>query len=326
MKQSSANEIKNILSTVFGKKLSADEKELLNEKEFINQKLYEQWSASGSSAQGCKSSDDFTLNGVMNRIHRKRTSGSGLYRRWGWIAAVVLLLIGSSLTFLFLNGRQPVETYTLCTGYKSVETIKLSDGTLVTLGSCSKLTYPKTFSSGERSVRLSGQAFFQVRHDAKHPFVVKTKSMNITDLGTAFEVFSYDGDTHSEAVLWQGKVSVRCLDCRKMEKNKSFTLQPNQKLSVAANSAVQIENIVAENYSSWYALGQPSFKNAKLSMIIPRLEKWYGKQIVCSPEISEHYRFTFTVHDDSLETILDMMASSANLKMKVINGNSYKLE
>ncbi|MCS2250430.1 FecR domain-containing protein [Bacteroides fragilis] len=61
------------------------------------------------------------------------------------------------------------------------------------------MTYPKEFSGNKREVTLlPGQAFFSVHPDKVHPLVVKTKNMDVKALGTAFEVFSFDGDKSVE--------------------------------------------------------------------------------------------------------------------------------
>ena len=59
---------------------------------------------------------------------------------------------------------------------------------------------------------MSGQAFFNVSPDKSHPFIVKTKKMDVTVMGTSFEIFSYDNDKEVEAVLLTGKVKVAISD------------------------------------------------------------------------------------------------------------------
>ena len=73
-------------------------------------------------------------------------------------------------------------------GIQNIKSLQLPDGSTVQLGPGSKLIYPSEFEGHEREVQLEGQAFFDVHKDARHPFVVKTKDMKVTALGTAFEM------------------------------------------------------------------------------------------------------------------------------------------
>ena len=77
------------------------------------------------------------------------------------------------------SGRQEV-IYVVNTGYQSMDSVKLADGTKVMLGAGSKLTYPQKFSGSNREIKLSGQAIFKVSPDKSHPFNEITKKMNVT--------------------------------------------------------------------------------------------------------------------------------------------------
>lgn len=224
-----------------------------------------------------------------------------------------LLFVGS--------GRQEV-IYVVNTGYQSMDSVKLADGTKVMLGAGSKLTYPQKFSGSNREVKLSGQAFFNVSPDKSHPFIVKTKKMDVTVMGTSFEIFSYDNDKEVEAVLLTGKVKVAISDNKKLE-GKIYTLAPNEKLTYSEEKGVNLTNIDADAYSGWRKGKRMSFKNETLQMILNRLEKWYGQRIECDPQLAEYYRFTFTVHSEPLALILNYISHSAPLTYKMVGNNHY---
>ena len=69
-------------------------------------------------------------------------------------------------------------------------TLTLSDGTKVFLNAETKLKFPTIFKGDQRVVELEGEAYFEVRKDEAHPFIVKTVSMNVRVLGTSFNVRS----------------------------------------------------------------------------------------------------------------------------------------
>ena len=189
----------------------------------------------------------------------------------------------------------------------------------------SRLTYPKEFSGEKREVQLSGQAFFEVTPDKTHPFVVKTQKMDVTVLGTSFEVFSYDGDEEGETVLLTGKVKVEVLESNQ-QKGGSYVLKPNEKLTYSKTDGISLTTIDADAYSSWRQGKRMSFKNETLEMILERLEKWYGQKIECVPHIARHYRFTFTMHSESLDLILNYISHSAPLNYRLISNDHYIIE
>ena len=59
---------------------------------------------------------------------------------------------------------------------------------------------------------------------------------------------------------------------------------------------------------------------------LERLEKWYGQKIECAPHIARHYRFTFTMHSESLDLILNYISHSAPLNYRLISNDHYIIE
>ena len=141
-------------------------------------------------------------------------------------------------------------------------------------------------------------------------------------MGTAFEVFSNQTGDVVEAVLVNGKIKV---DFISKSMKKELILLPNEKLSFSKEqNQIQIETIDAAKYTAWHKNGVLNFENEKLSMIIPRLEKWYGREITCDAATAEKQRFTFKVRDESLETILYIFSTSSPIRFKKVE-ESYQL-
>ena len=103
---------------------------------------------------------------------------------FGAVAAVVMVAaIGMSTTFL--ASRPHVATYTTPVGGR--ETIQLADGSYIDLNTNTILR--TRFENGQRSVEfVTGEALFQIKHDAAHPFSVLAAGHRVTDLGTKFLV------------------------------------------------------------------------------------------------------------------------------------------
>ncbi len=77
------------------------------------------------------------------------------------------------------------------------------------LNAGSKLTYDSAaLARGERVVSLTGEAFFDVKASAEHPFVIKTGKVDVRVLGTTFNLKAYPNDRRVETYLISGKVEV----------------------------------------------------------------------------------------------------------------------
>ena len=95
----------------------------------------------------------------------------------------------------------------IASGKNEIRKVRLNDGTFVTLNSNSFLNVPEVFSKNERSVYLSGEAYFEVAHDKKSPFYVKTNNTTVKVLGTKFNVTAWDEDTDVTVAVAEGKVN-----------------------------------------------------------------------------------------------------------------------
>lgn len=313
----------DIIKKLFDGNLKPVEQEELNKNKFINEALCKQWEEVNTVSLD-PNKEEKILKGILQKIAGKRIDNirDKVYR-YGMAAMIAVCMVLSSLLVMKNSGQHVV--YVMNTGHQSMDSVLLADGTKILLGAGSRLTYPKEFSGKERTVELSGQAFFNVTPDRKHPFIVKTQKMSLTVLGTSFEIFSYDDDPNAEAVLLTGKVKVELSDVD-MQAEGSYVLNPNEKLSYNEKKGISLSKIDADAYSSWRRSKRISFKHETLENILPRLEKWYGQKIKCDPEIARHYRFTFSVHNESLDLILNYLSHSAPLNYKLISNDHYVIE
>lgn len=103
-------------------------------------------------------------------------------------------------------------------------TMQLPDGTHVQLNAGTKLEYPQVFAKGMRRVKLSGEAMFEVSHDARRPFVVETFASEIEVLGTRFNVLSDEQNARFSTTLVEGSVRVRS----RLDPSQVLTMQPNE--------------------------------------------------------------------------------------------------
>ena len=192
------------------------------------------------------------------------------------IASAVLITVGITAT-LFSIGRDKddvnvaMQTITVPAGQRV--NLDLPDGTNVWLNAGTKMQYPISFMKDKREVILDGEAYFEVVHNAKSPFIVRTHAMDVEVLGTKFNVEAYSKRNIFEASLMQGRVKVKSPNNEKM----AVVLLPHYKTTLIDRRLV-VSNIDDYNVYRWKE-GLYCFKNKPFARIMEDLEKYYDLKI-----------------------------------------------
>lgn len=222
------------------------------------------------------------LKTQRDNIIPRQSSGRVKGLRWfGYAAACLLLPV---LLFLYKSERRiPTENAHGYSAYKKTSTsigqraeILLSDGTVVTLGPGSQLSYPEHFGKISREIFLVGEAFFEVAHNHKWPFIVHSKGINTRVLGTSFKV---DAQLDHPLVvsLVTGKVRLSRLISGREE--VLATLLPGNQGSYSPEQGImKVSDFKMKEMTDWKA-GLLSFNNITLAETIGYLEKWYNVRI-----------------------------------------------
>ena len=144
----------------------------------------------------------------------------------------------------------------------------LSDGTKVWLNAASSIRYPIAFTGNERKVSITGEVYFEVMHDEKHPFKVIANGEVIEDLGTHFNVNAYADEPAMKVTLLEGAVKVR----DKILKPGGQALIQDGKVEISKD--VNVSNVVA------WKDGYFAFDNATLATVMRKLARWYDIEVV----------------------------------------------
>lgn len=169
---------------------------------------------------------------------------------------------------------------------------ELPDGSVVYLNAGSRLRYPLKFAGNERLVEMSGEAYFEVVHNANQPFKVKAGNTTIEDIGTVFNVNAYNNEPATVTTLVEGSISI-----------EGKTLQPGQQFKEGLVSKANITNAIA-----WHK-GLFSFEHASLEAVMRQLERWYDVEVKYEGSIPKE---TFTgemKRNLTLAEVLDFMQS-----------------
>lgn len=147
--------------------------------------------------------------------------------------------------------------------------VVLADGTKVWLNAGSRLTYPTAFVGKERKVSLVGEGYFEVQRDERKPFVVDVNGMEVTVLGTSFNMKSFVQDGRTTATLINGKIRVKT-------SSRDVVLTPNQQADLlVGENHLDVREVDAEAYRAWIS-GKFVFRRERLESILDDVARWYN--------------------------------------------------
>lgn len=221
-----------------------------------------------------------------NRFHMKPGAGRKVrFAPWASelvrIASVVILT--ACLSFFYFNTRENKEIamQELVVPAGQRIHLKLTDGTRVWLNSNSRIQYPPAFGKKTRNVVLDGEAYFEVAHNKKQPFVVHTPQGDIEVLGTTFNIEAYSGDRSFVTSLMEGSVKVR-------RGRQQLVLRPSQMAALQKDGSLKVSSIADYNVYRWRE-GIICFRNESFVNIMKKFEKYYDVEIrIETPKVQGH--------------------------------------
>lgn len=168
---------------------------------------------------------------------------------------------------------------------KSMDYI-LADGTLIKLNSGARLQYPMAFAKDRREVQLEGEAYFDVAHNDRQPFVVNTFACKIEVLGTTFSVNADEEAGKFSAVLAEGSVKLSDVS----DPDKTIVMEPDQKVSFS-NGRFILYDRPAELEMRWTE-GIIDIGGLPFDELMKKLEKSFGVEIVIDRDTLPAIGFT----------------------------------
>lgn len=288
----------------------------------VNESLSSLWAQSDSASM-----DEGEISAAYERLRitngeKKKSKYLKLFT-WQRIAAViiplVMLVVFGKLYVQMsdeLKASQVVAMLQEHTVSDECKTIALADGTQVRLNQSSVLLYPEKFSGKERKVFLTGEAFFDIKHDGRHPFHVSTPYFDITDLGTSFSVSSYATDVEVSTTLKTGKIELKIVG-----EDKVYSMKPNDQLVYNVKTkAVDLRQVTDEDDGLNWRNKQISLDDVTLAEAARIMGDVYGVKFVFR---SSRYRNTkITVHFNRGESLKKALAIVGNL----VPGLEYELK
>ena len=232
---------------------------------------------------------------------------------------IFFIILGTGILYIsgiFNQKKYTVVQYEKITSPGEKSTITLSDGTKVTLNADSKIKYPDHFTGTNRKVYLEGEAYFEVHHNSKLPFIVKTGKLTITDLGTKFDLSAYPENKTVAVSLLEGKVKVSNNEKGKFE--KTVILKPKEKLLYDKENGVSSLSVVDSLDAVGWKDGIYKFENEALGKVLSRLERAFGVKFKLNDQSVAEKKITIRFENNSLQTIADVIKSLTGLDYKIV--------
>lgn len=271
------------------------------------------WNTRGMSLHNHEEIIEDSLTRLNTRIDRlpdvKRQAPRRNWIKSGSAAAAVLLCIVLSYFYIQDHRANPQDqedllSFTNLEEHQSVKPVRLADGTIVWLRANAHLTAPSVFNGKKRLVNLEGEAFFEVKEDTEHPFIVQTRHYEIQVLGTSFNVNSQEGYKTSETTLLSGSVQIQTKDGEKLA-----ILRPGQQAIYSEKKqTVNIREVDANTLTSW-RFGLISLSDATIDEIIQCLESTYHTKIQMDISSLKDRSFNFSFKQSKgVETALEQLS------------------
>jgi transmembrane sensor len=240
------------------------------------------------------------------------STGKGIVALQGTVNVVKL----ANGQLAYKGSSENIEYNTLSNPRGSkVISLVLADGSKVWLNAASTLKYPIAFVGNERKVEVTGEAYFEVSHDAAKPFIVTKGETSVQVLGTHFNVNGYDDETALNVTLLEGSVKVS-------KGNESVLISPGQQAAIADSRFTIHNNIDLDEVMAWKN-GLFSYKGADIETIMRQVSRWYNVDVVFDKPISEKFYAQVSRNTD-VSNLLKMLEATRAVHF-VIEGRTIKV-
>jgi len=225
-------------------------------------------------------------------------------------AAVVLMLLFGGLYTSRNIGNKTISTVDFS------EEIILPDGSIVTMNSNSRITYPKKFNKDQREISLEGEGFFEVISNPEWPLIISTADVSVKVLGTSFNVNAYEANEEIEVIVKTGKVAVT----RHGNVPQTIVIKPGNKAVYNKTSEdLSLSTKIDMNFMAWKTRSFV-FKDQSLCEVVAALNKVYGSDISIPSDSLKTAKITSSFNDQPLEAILNVLTETLDLDCVEYNG------
>lgn len=231
-----------------------------------------------------------------------------LKRYWMQIAASLLFIIAGGLTVLTYMQRQEINTLAeqnvvIRSGDYGKSLVTLPDGTIVHLNAKSSLTYSQDFGRIDRKVELSGEGFFEVKKDTEKKFTVGTGYMDVTVLGTKFNLYAYEDKDMVEMSLVEGSVNITT----ELPPYRSINVKPNEKVTYNKITGELKHEQTSNKIETAWMTKELVFRSEPLKNVFDCLSRKFAVTFNVDDERLLNDIYTGTFEDENIESIMRVL-------------------
>ncbi|RIJ50002.1 FecR family protein [Maribellus luteus] len=260
------------------------------------------------------------------------------------IAAIIIITFG--IGFYTKNLIPQSQEYTtLNVPYGAKTQLELADGSKIWVNSGSKLTYPTKLNEKEVNIFLEGEAYFDIVKDKSRKLNVKTSTISIQVIGTAFNVKSYENEDIVETTLVRGEISILGKVGNKSI-NHAVVLKPNQQATlVKGKQNIQVNevqdeasNVIPDKVDTKIKPIQPAltineevdvidftswknnklvFKSERFEDLAIKIERWYNVRVIWKDEELKNTLYTGVFEKETIEQALHALSLSSPFKYQI---------
>jgi len=256
-------------------------------------------------------------NSIQTTAHRKR---------YAVYAAAAIVVLATGFIWMFNNLHRQKQIAAVPALTKKVterseyKYLLLPDSTQVWLNAASSLEYPRQFEKDKREVILSGEAWFDVKHADKQPFIIHTGKVSTRVLGTAFNIKAYPGRENITVSVSRGKVQVN------YEEKEVALLTKGQQVKVGntGNHVVEKKTVVTD-VAAWQQ-GSLEYDDETMGDIIADLERIYDVTIRVKNETLVHEHITTSFRREiGIDKALEVLSNLTDTRVTQVN-NMYVIQ
>ncbi|OXG09010.1 FecR family protein [Flavobacterium araucananum] len=262
-------------------------------------------------------------------ITEHKKSSVNIKRSLVAIAAAIVILFALRTAFVSENTPNPVkikeeklEKVSPILAFNGKQLIRLPDGSTIILNQKSSITYNQNdFNTKTREVTLSGEAYFDIKHNNKKPFIVHTGKVSTRVLGTAFNINAYDTSNTIEVTVERGKVQVG--DVKKIY----GVITPNQQIKVNKNTFdFEQNNTKIETAIAWKS-NYLILDDLNMEEAVALISQKYKVKILLSNENIKKCRITASfLNEEDLDHVLKVVCSVIETSYHYNQNNAIVLE
>lgn len=267
---------------------------------------------SSSSVEEWIANEQQAFQLIRNYENKRRMHRITVVKKWGCIAAAILLCVVWGLDYFAAPINKQVAQYEIYVPYGQRQKVVLPDGTKIILNAGSYLKYPEQFGKDNRCVYFKGEAYFDVVKNENYPFIIQSEDYKVRVLGTTFNLYNYDDSEELRLTLCTGKVLMNFGE-------EQLKLDPGEQLVLdKTNMYLEREHVNTQNYTLWMQ-NKLYFNRTPIQEVIRRVERAYNCTIKLDRNIALNNFISGTHDNKSLEAVLKSIRLATGIKYKKEN-------